>query len=52
MNEPGAKDRAARGLQGPVFISYATADRQEALSVCEAIERRGIKCWMSMRDVL
>lgn len=51
MNEPGAKDRAARGLQGPVFISYATADRQEALSVCEAIERRGIKCWMSMRDV-
>lgn len=35
----------------PVFISYATADRTEALKVCKAIERRGTKCWISMRDV-
>jgi hypothetical protein len=34
-----------------VFISYATRDRTEALKVCEAIERRGPKCWISMRDV-
>jgi len=34
-----------------VFISYATADRKKALSVCKAIERRGAKCWISMRDV-
>jgi tetratricopeptide (TPR) repeat protein len=34
-----------------VFISYATADRSEALRVCKAIERRGTKCWISMRDV-
>jgi tetratricopeptide (TPR) repeat protein len=34
-----------------VFISYATADRKHALSVCKAIERRGAKCWISMRDV-
>lgn len=34
-----------------VFISYATADRNEALKVCEAIERRGTRCWISMRDV-
>jgi tetratricopeptide (TPR) repeat protein len=33
------------------FISYATADRTEALKVCKAIERRGTKCWISMRDV-
>ncbi len=34
-----------------VFISYATADRAEALQVCEAIERRGARCWISFRDV-
>jgi tetratricopeptide (TPR) repeat protein len=39
--------------QGPpaLFISYATADRAEALKVCEAVERRGIQCWISTRDV-
>ena len=36
---------------GPVFVSYATADRKEALSVCKAIERRGLNCWISTRDV-
>lgn len=35
----------------PVFISYATADRAEALKVCKAIESRGVRCWISMRDV-
>jgi tetratricopeptide (TPR) repeat protein len=35
----------------PVFVSYATADRKQALSVCKAIERRGTKCWISTRDV-
>ncbi len=34
-----------------MFISYATADRKEALSICKAIERRGTKCWISTRDV-
>jgi tetratricopeptide (TPR) repeat protein len=34
-----------------LFISYATADRGEALKVCKAIERRGVRCWLSMRDV-
>ena len=34
-----------------VFISYATADRDEALKVCKALERRGIQCWISIRDV-
>jgi tetratricopeptide (TPR) repeat protein len=34
-----------------IFISYATADRARALEVCEAIERRGIRCWISTRDV-
>jgi tetratricopeptide (TPR) repeat protein len=34
-----------------IFISYASADRKQALSVCKAIERRGPKCWISARDV-
>ena len=33
------------------FISYATTDRVEALKICKAIERRGIACWISLRDV-
>jgi TolB-like protein len=56
-----AGGRAVNGLtpatseqSGPtrsIFISYATADRKQALSVCKAIERRGPKCWVSTRDV-
>ncbi len=51
MNEQGSE--IGRDDQGPppVFVSYATADRTEALKVCEAIERRGTQCWISMRDV-
>ena len=51
MNEQGsAIGKEDRGPP-PVFISYATADRAEALKVCKAIERRGTQCWISMRDV-
>jgi tetratricopeptide (TPR) repeat protein len=39
------------GLGRSVFVSYATADRKQALSVCNAIERRGTICWISTRDV-
>ena len=42
--DEGLKDRL-------VFVSYASADRKEALAVCKAIERRGTKCWISSRDV-
>lgn len=38
-------------MSRPVFVSYATADRKEALAVCKAIERRGLNCWISTRDV-
>jgi tetratricopeptide (TPR) repeat protein len=51
VNEQGsAIGREDRGPP-PIFISFATADRTEALKVCKAIERRGIKCWISIRDV-
>ncbi len=35
----------------PVFVSYATSNRKQALSVCKAIELRGTDCWISSRDV-
>jgi tetratricopeptide (TPR) repeat protein len=51
VTKPGATISNDDRAFAPVFISYATADRTEALKVCEAIERRGTKCWISMRDV-
>jgi len=35
----------------PVFISYATSDRKQAIAICRAIEQRGLHCWISCRDV-
>jgi tetratricopeptide (TPR) repeat protein len=34
-----------------VFISYATADRKQALALCKALESRGTACWIATRDV-
>ena len=51
MNEPGPVSNDDRELTRPVFISYATSDRKEALGVCSALERRGRQCWISTRDV-
>ncbi|NJC06693.1 tetratricopeptide (TPR) repeat protein [Sphingomonas kaistensis] len=42
---------AAEAGERSVFISYATADRDKALAICEAMERRGVSCWISCRDV-
>ena len=33
------------------FISYASADSSIANSVCHALERKGVKCWIAPRDV-
>ena len=51
MNKPDTIASDQELQNGPVFISYATADRKQALSVCKAIERRGTQCWISCRDV-
>jgi len=51
VNEPGPVTSKDAQPARPVFISYATADRKEALSICTAIERRGTQCWISTRDV-
>jgi Tfp pilus assembly protein PilF len=51
LNKPEKlADEGSNDLK-PVFVSYASADRKEALAVCKAIERRGVKCWISTRDV-
>ncbi len=34
-----------------VFISYASSDRAVADSVCAALERAGVNCWIAPRDV-
>ena len=47
-DEPASRAEASTNF---VFVSYATSDRREALAICEAIERRGTKCWISCRDV-
>lgn len=47
MISTGGQSRSDRA----VFVSYATADRKHALSVCKALERRRAKCWISTRDV-
>jgi hypothetical protein len=51
VNEPEPVSDSGRRIFRPVFVSYATADRKQALSVCEAIESRGTDCWISSRDV-
>ncbi len=44
---------AVRGRSGThkVFISYASSDRAVADSVCAALERAGVRCWIAPRDV-
>jgi len=34
-----------------VFISYASPDAADATALVEALERRGLKCWIAPRDV-
>ena len=34
-----------------VFISFASKDRQIAMTICDALEHRGIGCWISSRDI-
>ena len=51
MDRSDELPREIEGRAPPVFVSYATADRKQALLVCEALERRGTECWIASRDV-
>jgi TolB-like protein len=46
---PSAMHR--HGGSADVFISYASADKQAAASICAALERGGVVCWIAPRDV-
>jgi hypothetical protein len=35
-----------------VFISHSSHDRRVAARVCEALERRGVGCWLASRDIV
>jgi hypothetical protein len=39
------------GTTGRIFISHASRDRQIAETLCAALEKRGLLCWISSRDV-
>jgi hypothetical protein len=34
-----------------VFISHSSQDREVAVRLCEALEQRGLGCWLASRDV-
>jgi TIR domain len=38
-------------MTAPIFVSYASKDREAALSLCHALENRGFRCWISIRDI-
>jgi TIR domain len=38
-------------MTAPIFVSYASKDREAALSLCHALENRGFRCWISTRDI-
>lgn len=35
----------------PVFISFATPNRDTAWKICQELEDRGHRCWISLRDL-
>jgi hypothetical protein len=39
------------GMSAPIFISYSSRDRNTALTICQALENRGLSCWISCRDI-
>jgi hypothetical protein len=34
-----------------IFISFASQDHRVAMTLCQALESRGFKCWISGRDI-
>jgi len=34
-----------------LFISFSSRDKEKAALICERLEREGLECWISLRDV-
>jgi hypothetical protein len=39
-------------MSGRVFISHASHDHDVAEAVCDALEARGVPCWIAPRDIM
>ena len=39
-------------MTASIFISFASKDHKTAETICDALENRGFRCWISNRDVL
>jgi hypothetical protein len=35
----------------PILINHSSEDRSIVLTVCQALENRGLSCWISRRDI-
>ena len=51
MRETDSIASGHRDASGRVFISYASRDGKRALAICNDLEKRGVACWISTRDV-
>ena len=38
-------------MSAPIFISHSSKDQKVAQTICTALESRGLRCWISSRDV-
>lgn len=38
-------------MTASIFISFASQDHRVAMTLCQALETRGFKCWISSRDI-
>ena len=38
-------------MAATVFLSYASKDEKTATTICQALEGRGLQCWISCRDI-
>src|ERR1051325_9846052 len=43
--------RIPNAMAPTVFISHSSDDAKVARTICAALERRGLSCWMASRDV-
>ena len=34
-----------------IFVSHSSKDHDIAMSICRDLESRGIRCWISSRDI-
>ena len=48
----GGSDEKPRASTPTVFISYASSDSAIAETVCEALEKAAVTCWIAPRDVI